>query len=124
MGPICWSFYSGNRGTEGVEFIRYIDGRDPQMHKIWCLGSNGITCEVHLTAQIDVIAETVRQFATQYFAENGRRISIIDQISVKRSIKRLGIPADSWGCGLPFFDNVLALTITHGCGGNDTSNRN
>ena len=32
------------------------------MHEIWCLGSDDITREVHSKSQIDVGAETVRQF--------------------------------------------------------------
>ena len=57
------------------------------MHEIWSLGSDDITREVHPTAQIDVVAETFGQFATQYFAENGRKTPVIGKISVNRSVK-------------------------------------
>ena len=69
------------------------------MQEIWCLGSDRITREFHLTEQIDVGSETSRQFATQYFAGNGRRIPVIRQISVNRSVKIVGIPSDACGCG-------------------------
>ena len=94
------------------------------MHKIWCLGSNRITIEVHRKVQKDVIAETDGQFKTQYFAVNGRRIPVIGQIFVNKSVKLLGIPADAWGCGLLFLRNVLDPTITHYWKNNNTSNQN
>ena len=116
MGPIHWSSYSVSGGTEGVEFIRRVDVRELQMHEIWCLGSDGITCEVQATARIDVCAETVGQFATKYITENGRRIPIIGQISINGSVKLLGIPDYVWVCGLLFLENVLDTNIPHVCG--------
>ena len=46
------------------------------------------------------------------------------QISVNGSVELLGIPADAFGCGLPFHKNVLAPTVTHGWGYTGTSNQN
>ena len=86
------------------------------MHKMCCLCSDGVTYEVHTTTRIDVSAETVGLFATQYFAENGRKIPIIIQISVNGNVKRLGIPADASGYGWPFNDNFLASTVSHSWG--------
>ena len=60
---------------------------------------------------------------TNYLAENGRRITVIGQISIKGSVKRLGIPSDAWGCGLPFIENIQDPTVTHGWGDEDTSNQ-
>ena len=95
MGSICRPYDSGSGGTKGVEFIRCVDGQDPQIHEIWCLGSYGVTREVHLTAQIDVGAETVGQVLTQYLSENGRIIPVIGQISINGNFELLGIPADT-----------------------------
>ena len=117
MGSIRQPSNSCIGGTKGV-------GQKPQIHEIWCPGSNGVTREVHLTVQVDVGAETVGQFSTQYFLENGRRIPVICQISINRSVKLLDIPADAWGFGLPFIENVQAPTVPHGCGDADTSNQN
>ena len=114
MIPIHQPSEYGSRGTKSVEFIQCFDGREPQVHKIWCLGSDGVTCEVHPTAQIDVGAETVGQLSNQYFAENERRIPVIGQISIKGSVKLLGIPDDAWGCGLPFIENTQSPTVPHG----------
>ena len=52
---------SGRRGTKKTEFIRCVDEQDPQMHEIWCLGSNRITREVYPTAQVDAGAGVVGQ---------------------------------------------------------------
>ena len=94
------------------------------MHEIYCLGSDGVTREFHLTLQIYVRNETVGKIVTQYFTENGRRIPFIGQISVNRSAKLLGIPTDAWRCVFPFLDNVLGPTVPHGREDNDTSNQN
>ena len=91
---------------------------------MWCLCPDGVICEVHPTAQIDVVAETVGQFLTQYFSVNGRRIPIIGQISINRIVKILCIPADTWGCEITFIENIQASTLTHGWGGANTSNKN
>ena len=110
MESIHWPSDSGSGGTEGVESIQWVDSRESQIHKIWCLGSKGVTHELHSTVQIYVGDETVRQFLTHYFAENGRRI----QISINGSIKLLGIPADSWKYGFPFIENVQAPIVPYG----------
>ena len=124
MGSILQPSDFGSGGTKGVEFIRCVHGRKPQIHEIWCLGSNGVTHKVHQTSQIDVGAETVRQFWTQYFDENGRIIPVISQISINRSIQMLGIPADAWVRGLPFIENTQAPTVPSGWGDANNSNQN
>ena len=82
MGSIRRSSDSGSRGTEGVEFIRCVDGQEPQIHESWCFVSDGVTREVHTTAQIYIGAETVGQFKTNYLAKNGRIIPVVIQISI------------------------------------------
>ena len=124
MGSIRRPSDSSREGTKSVEFIWCVDGREPQIHEIWCLGYNGVTHEFHTTAQIYDVAETVGQFLTQNLSENGRRISFIDQISINGSVEILGIPAEAWECGFTFIDNIQAPTVTSGWGGVDTSNQN
>ena len=94
------------------------------MQDIWCLGSDRITREVHPTEQIVVGVETVGQFTTQYFSENGRIIPVSRQTSVNISVELLGILADAWGCGFQFLENALVVTVPRGWGDNDTSNQN
>ena len=48
----------GIRGIEDTEFIQYIDGREPQIPKLWCLGLDNITQEFHPTAQGEAVAGT------------------------------------------------------------------
>ena len=72
VGPIRWTSDSGIRGTKGPEFTQCIDGWEQQMHEIWCLGSDGITREVHPTAQVDVGNGVVGQLLFDYLSENGR----------------------------------------------------
>ena len=124
MGSICQISDSVCGGNKDVEFIQCVDGREPQTHKIWCLGSNSVTRDFHPTAQIDVGSETSRQFSTQYFAKNCRIIPVIGQTSVNRSVEILGIPYDAWEFGLPFLENILAPTMPRGWGDNDNSNKN
>ena len=124
MWPIRQPSDSGSGGTKCIELIWCVDNRYPQIHEIRFLGSNGVIREVHLTAQIDVDADTVRQFLTPYFAENGRRIPIIGQISINGSVELLGSPADAWGFGLPFIENLQAPTVPSGWEDSDTSNQN
>ena len=37
----------GNGGAEGLEFIWYVDGREPQINKVWSFGDNDVTHEFH-----------------------------------------------------------------------------
>ena len=95
-----------------------------KFHKIWCLCSEGVTCEVHPIAQIDVVSDTVGQFSSHYFAENGCRIPIIRNFSINGGVKRFVIPSDAWVCGLPFIESIQAPTVSHGWGVFNTSNQN
>ena len=47
FGSICRLSEFGSVGTEGPDFIRCVDVREPQIHEVWDFGSNGITCEFH-----------------------------------------------------------------------------
>ena len=106
MGTICCPSDSGGGGTKGVEFIGCVGGWEPQMHEIWSLGINRVTREVHPKEQVDVGAGTVRQFLTDYFYENGGRISILGQISINGSVKFLGIPDFHRTSGPIFIENL------------------
>ena len=75
--PIRQPSNSSSGVNKGPEFIRWVDIQEPQMHKIWCLGSYGITHEFHPTARVDIGTGTVGQFSYYYLAGNGRKIPII-----------------------------------------------
>ena len=64
------------------------------------------------------------QFLTRFLALNGRRVPIIGEISISGSVKSLGIPADAWGCELPFIENVQGPSEPTSWRHGDTSNQN
>ena len=98
----------GSSSTEDTEFIRCVDGREPQIHKMWCLSLDSIYQEVHPTARVVVISGTVGEFTTDYLAENGCRISIIRQLSINYSVQFLGVPNFIRGSGLLFIPKFQA----------------
>ena len=121
VGSIRRIYNSGSEGSEGPEFIHCVDGRDPQMHKVWCFSSGGITREVHPSALVDVSAGLVVQFSSDYLTEDGRRIPIVGQISINGSVEYLGIP-DFHRVSGPFWDdNLLAPCYSWGFGGTNTN---
>ena len=114
MGPIRQPSDSGSGGTKGFEFIRCVDGREPQMQKIWSLGSDGVTSEFLPTARVDAGDGTVGQLSTNFFAGNGCRIPILSQIFINGSAKILGIPNFHRTSGPMFIENFQAPHDTTG----------
>ena len=86
VGPIRRPSDYGSGGTEGPEFILFVDGREPQIHEVWAFGSDGITHEVHPTAQVDIIAGVMGEFSSDSLTESGRRITILRKISMNGSV--------------------------------------
>ena len=70
MGSIRQTSNPGSRSTEDTAFVQCVDGREPQIHELWCLGLDNITCEVHPTSRVEFPAGTVGEFVTNYLAEN------------------------------------------------------
>ena len=91
---------------------------------MWCLGYDSATCENHTTARVEVAAGTVLQFTTNYLSENWRRIPIVVQLYINRSVQLLGIPNFVRNSVLSFIENLQDPTIPSGCGGANTSNHN
>ena len=55
---------SGSGYEDRPEFIRCVDGRDPQIHEVWTFGEDVVTCEVHSIARVDVGAGFVGELLT------------------------------------------------------------
>ena len=55
------SYYS-RRVTEATAFIPFINGQEPNMNKLWCLGLGRIRHTVHPKAYVEVTIATVREF--------------------------------------------------------------
>ena len=69
-----------------------MDGRDPQIHEFWTSGEDGVTREVHLTAQVDVGTGFVRESATNHLNEIWRRVPMFGRNFINGSVQWLGIP--------------------------------
>ena len=100
-----------------------MDGWEPQINEVWAFGSDGITCEVHPTAQVYVGARVMGYLSSDYLTEIWRRIPILNQISINGSVEYLGIP-EFHRIGEPFWDdNLLVPCYSWGDGGT-TTNKN
>ena len=124
MVSICWHYDSGSGVTEDIEFIQSVYGREPQLHETWCLGLDNITSKIHPTAWLEVGTGTVREFTTNHLAENGCIISIIDKISINRSVQILGIPNFVRNSGLSFIEKLKDPTVPNSWGHANTTNQN
>ena len=94
------------------------------MNEICRFGSNRITCEVHPTARVYFGTGVVGQFLSNYLAEIGHRIPILEKISINGSVELLGIPDLYRTSGPIYNDNLLDPRDTTGWGDGDTSNQN
>ena len=105
MGSIHRTLDSSSGSTKYTDFIQCVDGREPQIHKFWCLGLDGITREFHPTAHVEVSAGAVEKFVTDYLAKNECQINIIRQLSINDSVQFLVFSDQSWGTIIPFICN-------------------
>ena len=100
-------FRYGNRGEDGIEFVRCVDGQEPQIYKLWSFDEDGITREVHPFARVNVGDFSGDCFETHYMTEEALRVTIFGQRSINASVEWLGTPVnlyDTTGC--------LVLTIS------------
>ena len=74
---------------------------------MWFLGLDEVYREVHHTARVEILAITVREFVTDYLAENGRWIVIIRELSVNDSVQFLGFSDQARGSGFAYIANLL-----------------
>ena len=123
-----WSIHRpsnpGSGGTKDTKFIWWVDGREPQIHKLWCLRLDSITWEVLPTSQVEVVNGTMEEFTTDYLVKDGRRILIIGQLSINGSVRFLGITDFVRGSWLYFLTNLQAIAEATGWGNGGTSNQN
>ena len=90
MGIICGTSDSGSGVAEGTAFIQCINGQEPQIHELWCLGLEVISRKFYPMEHLDVTTGTVGSFLTEYLAKNGRIIEITGQLSINDSVQFLG----------------------------------
>ena len=123
MGSIHRPSDSGSRITESTAFIQCVDGREPQIHELGCLGLVNISRKFHPTARVYFLDVTVREFLTGYLSENGHRTHIIGKLSVSDSVQFLGVTDECRGSGLPFIFNLQAFVDTTGWGSGNYYNQ-
>ena len=59
MGSIHRPSNPGNRSTEDTDFMQCVDGWEPQIHELWCLGLDNVTFKARHTVQVQVTSGTV-----------------------------------------------------------------
>ena len=74
MGSIGRPLNPGSGSTEDTAFMKCVDGWEPQIHELWCLGLDYITPKFHPTALVEVVSGIMGDFTADYLAENRRRI--------------------------------------------------
>ena len=74
VGAISWPSDSCCGDSDRFHFICCVDGREPEVNEVWILGEDGVTLEFYPTAQVDVGAVIVGDFATHYINENRRSL--------------------------------------------------
>ena len=99
MISICWPSNPGSGSTKDTALIQCVDGWDPQIHELLCLGLDHVSRKVHPTAQVEVVLGTFVDFVTNYLAENGRRIHIIGQLYVNNSVQFWSVTNQGRGIG-------------------------
>ena len=111
MGSIRRPSNTDSRSTKDAAFIQCVDGQEPQIHKLWCLGLENSTQEFHPTVWVEDVAGTVGEFMTNYLDENGRRIPIIGKISINNSVHFLAFLTLSGGVDCHFFPTLKLSLI-------------
>ena len=105
------------------EFIQFLDGREPQVHKVCTFGEDDVTYEVHLTSQVDIGAGFVGVFFTDLLTECWRRVPRFVRNPINGIVEWLGVPdflrTDATACTA----NFLAPHPSWWCRGSST-NRN
>ena len=88
-------------GPETGAFIQCINGREPQIHVLWCHGIDRICHKVLPYQRIEIPDGTVGEFVTDYISKNGRRNQIIGELSINGSVKLIRI-SEIWIGKFPF----------------------
>ena len=107
VGVIRQPSRSDRRDEDGLEFIRCVGGREPQIHELWSFAEDGITREVQTFARIDVGDFSGDCFHTAYATEIGRRVFIYGRKSINGNVKWLKVPAPSCGTGVAWTENIF-----------------
>ena len=117
----CWPSDSSCGDADRSKFICFVYGREPKVNEVWILDEDGVTPEVHHTAQVDVDARFLCKFATIYLTENGFKTSIFCENSINRSFEFFSVPDPLKTNGPYLIDNILVTILAWGFGGTVTN---
>ena len=116
-GVIRQPFHYGGGIKGQIEFVCCVDGRDPQIHKLWSFNEDGITCEVHPFARVKVGDFSGDCFQTYYISEEARRVTIFGRMFINVSVEWLGTPLPFYNTsGVPWIENILVPELRLGDG--------
>ena len=90
------------------------EGESPKSKKFEGFAKDGITCEVHPFARIDVVNFSGDCFHTAYATEIGRRVFIYGWKSINGSVEWLVVPAPSCGTGVAWTENIFVPNLCWG----------
>ena len=82
-------------------------------HELWYHGLDGLSCDVHYTARIEIPTGSVREFITEYLTPYGRQNRIIGQCYVNGSVQFTGF-TEIWGSRLTYIYNAAIPDATIG----------
>ena len=116
-----WPSDSSCGDADRSKFICCVDCYEPEVNEVLILGEDGVTPEVHPTAQVDVDAGVVCKFATNYITENGFKTSIFCKKPINGSFEFLGVPDPFRTNGPYWIDNILFPIPAWGVGGTMTN---
>ena len=115
MGDIHSPSYSGSRALYLIVFILFANGRDTMACELWSHGLDGISRNVHPTAQVDIPTGTVVKFITDYMTTYGRRNRIIGQYSFNGGVQFTGIHK-ILGSSVPYISKCYSSRCNHRLG--------
>ena len=98
-----------------------MDGQEHQIHEVWNFGEDGVTREVHPTAQVDIGYGFVGEFATNDLTPSCSKVPMFGRNSINGSFQWLGSPNPLSTDGTPWTDNILAPSPAWGIGGTATN---
>ena len=108
-------------GEDGPEFIRCVDGQQPEILEVWTFSEKGVARKVHPTACRDVGAGFVGEFDTDYLTPTWLRVPMFVSTSINGSVKWLGVPGFLRKDSPPWALNLLAPYANWGYRGSITS---
>ena len=112
---------SGSGYDDGLDFIRCVGKRQPEIHEVWTFCDDRITRKVHPFVRVDISAFVRDCIVNDYLIENGRKVPMFRRICINGSFEWMGIPDFLRTNGPPWTANILAPYANWGRGGSSTS---